>query len=359
MARFARRQLGLLALGQGRASSDDAPRIQQGLPVVSLRHSPWAGAVRRRVTLLALGWGCASPTYAARVGLALLVVSLGCSRAPGDGQQSSTKGQADAVTSRQSSRHAEAERSHAELRSAEQPRRIDPKTHQLPRYTVSALGPGETIVIDGVLNEPAWTSAVRTRDFVNPGTGEPVAADAALRGNVRLRYDQEALYFGFEALDHDVRGEFDPRLVDPQLWTRDTVEIMLDPDGDGDNRDYYELQINPQGLVFDSLFDAYNSPRVLPDGPFGHQEFDAQLRRAITIQGTLNDSTDRDTGYVVEAALPWKRLTRAQHAPPRARDEWRANFYVMQNNGGVSWSPILGQGNFHKASQFGRLVFGD
>jgi hypothetical protein len=29
----------------------------------------------------------------------------------------------------------------------------------------------------------------------------------------------------------------------------------------------------------------------------------------------------------------------------------------MQNNGGVAWSPILGQGNFHKASRFGRIVW--
>jgi hypothetical protein len=33
------------------------------------------------------------------------------------------------------------------------------------------------------------------------------------------------------------------------------------------------------------------------------------------------------------------------------------NFYAMQNNGGVAWSPILGQGNFHKAARFGRVRF--
>ncbi len=39
---------------------------------------------------------------------------------------------------------------------------------------------------------------------------------------------------------------------------------MIDPDGDGDNRDYYEIQLGPQNLVFDSQFDGYNQPRVLP-----------------------------------------------------------------------------------------------
>ena len=29
----------------------------------------------------------------------------------------------------------------------------------------------------------------------------------------------------------------------------------------------------------------------------------------------------------------------------------------MQNNDGVAWSPILGEGNFHKASRFGKVEF--
>lgn len=44
-----------------------------------------------------------------------------------------------------------------------------------------------------------------------------------------------------------------------------------------------------------------------------------------------------------------------KHAPPRLGDEWRMNLYAMQNNGGVAWSRILGQGNSHKAARFGRV----
>jgi hypothetical protein len=29
----------------------------------------------------------------------------------------------------------------------------------------------------------------------------------------------------------------------------------------------------------------------------------------------------------------------------------------MQDNGGVAWSPILGQGNFHRARRFGRVTW--
>ena len=43
--------------------------------------------------------------------------------------------------------------------------------------------------------------------------------------------------------------------------------------------------------------------------------------------------------------------------PPKPGDTWRMNFYAMENNGGTAWSPILGQGNFHKASRFGKVTW--
>jgi hypothetical protein len=169
-------------------------------------------------------------------------------------------------------------------------------------------------------------------------------------------YDEQALYVGFEVFDDDVRGGFDPAQPDPHLWTNDTVEVMVDPDGDGDNRDYYEIQVGPQNLVFDSAFDSYNEPRVAPDGPYGHQEWSANVHSAVQVQGTLDDARE-DDGYVVEMAIPWASFVKAKRSPPKPDDMWRMNFYAMQNNGGVAWSPILGQGNFHKASRFGRVRF--
>ncbi len=50
---------------------------------------------------------------------------------------------------------------------------------------------------------------------------------------------------------------------------------------------------------------------------------------------------------------------KASSAPPRGGSSWRVNLYAMQDNGGVAWSPILGQGNFHRASRFGRVVWSD
>jgi hypothetical protein len=58
----------------------------------------------------------------------------------------------------------------------------------------------------------------------------------------------------------------------------------------------------------------------------------------------------------VEAAIEWKSFHKARNVPPLGM-RWRLNFYAMKHNSGVSWSPILGQGNFHKANRFGYVVF--
>src|SRR5262249_33668045 len=123
------------------------------------------------------------------------------------------------------------------------------------------------------------------------------------------------------------------------------------------NKDYYEIQINPQNLVFDSQFDTYNAPKKEPDGPFGHQEWSAKLKSAVAVNGTLDKADDTDEGYVVEAAIPWKSFNKALKVPPEPGTTWRINLYAMEDNGGVGWSPILGQGNFHRASRFGRVLF--
>ena len=226
---------------------------------------------------------------------------------------------------------------------------------RLPRITVPRLAGGAP-TIDGVLDEPLWRGAAVTASFVNAGNGRALVGPP--RGRVKLIYDRHCLYLGFEAEDATLTGGFALDAVDPQLWTRDTVEIIIDPDGDGDSRDYYEVQVNPQNLVFDSYFEGYNLPHGGPKGPFGHQRWSSKLRHAVTLKGTLDDQRDRDEGYVVEIALPWRAFHRAKHVPPRPGDEWRMNFYVMENNGGAAWSPLLGQGNFHRGSRFGRVTFG-
>ncbi|HVY49786.1 MAG TPA: carbohydrate-binding family 9-like protein [Minicystis sp.] len=227
----------------------------------------------------------------------------------------------------------------------------------VPEITVARLPKGSAITIDGALDEPAWKGAASTGSFVNVGTGR---ADARMpvHGEARLLFDDDFLYVGFEVKEAKIHGGFPKDAADPHLWEKDTVEVMTDPDGDGDNKDYYEIQINPQNLVFDSQFDDYNKPRGGPAGPFGHQDWSAKLTSAVKVHGTLDDDADVDQGYTVEAKIPWSSFSKAKRSPPADGDAWRMNFYAMKDNGGAAWSPILGQGNFHKASRFGRVHWG-
>src|SRR5262249_23140936 len=105
-------------------------------------------------------------------------------------------------------------------------------------------------------------------------------------------------------------------------------------------------------------FDQYNKPKVEPQGPFGHEDWDPKMKSAVAVKGTIDNSADKDEGYTVEVAIPWKAFEKgAKNLPPKPGDAWRVSFYAMANNGGTSWSPILGQGNFHKATRFGRVTW--
>jgi hypothetical protein len=232
------------------------------------------------------------------------------------------------------------------------------RSTKVPQLQANRVPATVQLKIDGKLDEEAWKDAASTGPFVNVRTGDPDEA-SPVQGSVRVLWNEKNLFLGFEVKDSNIVGGFDKAAKDPQLWTKDTVEVMIDPDGDGDNKDYYEIQVGPQNLVFDSQFDEYNKPKTEPNGPFGHQDWSAKLESAVVIDGTLDKSDDKDTGYTVEIRLPWSSFSKAKKLPPELGQQWRVNFYAMQDNSGVAWSPILGQGNFHKASRFGKITWAE
>jgi len=231
-----------------------------------------------------------------------------------------------------------------------------------PNLQVTKLAANEKITIDGKATEPEWGGAASTGPFVDVGTGKANAA-LPVNGSAKVLWDDKNLYVLFQVQESDFyTGFVDAKTQpgdytaagQPKLWTKDTVEMMVDPDPSGDNKDYYEMQINPQGKVFKSQFDSLQQPNGGPNGPFGHEDWDPKVKSAVQIQKGPDGKT---TGYTVEAAIPWAGYAKAANHPPKPGDVWRINFYAMKNNGGVAWSPILGQGNFHKAARFGRVTW--
>jgi hypothetical protein len=236
-------------------------------------------------------------------------------------------------------------------------------TNDVPSLTVKKLAQNAKITIDGKADEPEWGGAVSTGPFVDVGTGKPNAS-FPVNGTAKLMWDDANLYVLVQVQESDFYtgftdaksqpGDF-TAAGQPKLWTKDTIEMMVEPDAVGSNTNYYELQINPQNKVFKSQFDTLQQPNGGPNGPFGHEDWDPKLKSAVRIQHGPDGKTT--TGYDVEIAIPWSAYAKAANHPPSAGDAWRVNFYAMKQNGGVSWSPILGQGNFHKATRFGKVTW--
>ena len=210
------------------------------------------------------------------------------------------------------------------------------------------------LVVDGVLAEPGWATAAGTGAFGNARDGASVEG-SPVASAARVAYDDRALYFAIWVADADAASPHQRATLDPHIWaTASGVELMLQPGDPGDNTHYYEVQVDVAEAVWDTRFDDYNRP-ITGEGDarqFGHQAWDATLERRVT---------QHPTGYLVEAALPWTALT-SDHVsiPPEAGDVWRANFYSFRDGQGqaLAWSPLHGEGNFHRTSRFGRLAFG-
>jgi hypothetical protein len=184
-----------------------------------------------------------------------------------------------------------------------------------PRHAI-AYRATERLAVDGRLDEKAWRAAPWSDSFVDiQGHDRPRFAT-----RVKMLWDDELFYVGAE-------------LEEPDLWatlrTRDSVifhdhdfEVFIDPDGDTHN--YYELEVNALNTVWDlMLIQPYRD-----GGPAIHGWDIAGLETGVHLRGTINQSGDRDDGWSVEIAIPWKALGEgtSASAPPRPGDQWRVNF---------------------------------
>lgn len=211
---------------------------------------------------------------------------------------------------------------------------------------ISARYTDERIVIDGIASERAWNAAPKTEPWRDPRDGTTSDAQPT---TAQLLWSEEGLYLFIKAQDEHIWSTLHRR--DQHLWEEEVIEVFLDPKRTAKN--YVEIQVNPLNTVFDALFpsaDERNIERAKAHNLSG-------LRTAVSLQGTLNDPTDRDGHWTVEMFIPFADL------PDLERDErgrpapMGLNLYRYDrpDNDTVhttAWSPV-GAGTFHRPERFG------
>ena len=187
------------------------------------------------------------------------------------------------------------------------------------------------IRIDGRLDEEAWTGAAAATDFVQ---GEPIeGAPAQHRTEVRVLYDEQALYVGARMYDDS------PDAIARQLVRRDEAgqfdffEVSLDTNLD--LRTGYVFQISAAGVQGDSyLFDDVRDDR----------SWDAVWESAVQVD---------EKGWTAELRIP---LSQIRYLPSANPQDWGINFTrrrVASNE--RSYFSLESRRGYGRVSVFGRL----
>lgn len=157
-----------------------------------------------------------------------------------------------------------------------------------------------SIKIDGVLDEADWAKAQPTEEFADI-SGEGFAKPR-FKTTAKMLWDDEYLYIAAEMEEPNVWGDITKH--DEVIYYNPDFEVFIDPDGDAQN--YFEIEANPLGTVFD-LF--VQKPYRATTRAFVTFSWDTPgLKLDTHIYGTLNDSRDKDKGWTVEMAVPRKAI---------------------------------------------------
>lgn len=210
-----------------------------------------------------------------------------------------------------------------------------PRTYNVPYAHVAPA-------MDGQLEDGVWALAEWSTDFEDiQGPSMPAPR---FRTRMKMLWDQSYLYVGTEMEEPDLWATYKEH--DKIVFHENDFEIFIDPTGDA--REYYELEVNVLGTIFDLfLFTAYRD-----GGPADHDWDCEGLKTAIFVDGTINDPSDTDRKWVMQWAIPFSALTPPASVPgpedarggqpPKEDDVWRINFSRVQ------WQLLVEDGQYVK-----------
>ncbi|HTI71150.1 MAG TPA: carbohydrate-binding family 9-like protein [Candidatus Limnocylindria bacterium] len=232
----------------------------------------------------------------------------------------------------------------------------------------SAMRVSKPLVIDGKLNEPEWKACTWSPRFVDILSGGKTIHDT----KAAVLWDDDYLYVGFKIEEPFVHAKFTEH--NSPIYYDNDVEMFI-----AGRDSYYEFEINAFNTSYEVFFiwnDAYEkggfsqAPEFKKDQvtPFNGVGFTNHPRggrvgafkwtfpgkkTAVFVDGTVNKDDDRDRGWTVELALPWKGMEWLAKAderslPPKNGDIWRMDFSRFNqykeaapaaDSGGWVWTP--------------------
>ena len=226
-----------------------------------------------------------------------------------------------------------------------------------PRPVVNVAKCDAPIVLDGKLDDPAWAKATPYQ-MALPFTGRDMLPKVkATRdkepfegAEVKYLYTNDTLYIGVKLQDTDVyqNGTEDQSHFYQQ---GDLVEVFLKPENASA---YWEIYGTPNNLKTTFRFTARGCGRA----DWG--ELDPAFNCAATVQGTLNKSDDKDGGWTIEMAFPFKMLEAFCGVPFAKGQKWTclvARYNYNNSNTGYQNSsvPMLPQASYHLIEYYAAL----
>lgn len=207
----------------------------------------------------------------------------------------------------------------------------------VPTYLVKRAA--SPIVIDGRADEPAWAAA-ETVPLRSPwSSGSP-------KTTVKLLWDDNFLYAAADCGLPSASNSNEKAIRD------DLVQILLNPNPSQTDA-YIGLEISPK-----ATFEGY---LAVSDQYFFRQFHLQGVRVSTYIHGALDEPGDQESGWSLEAAIPWSNFSDLSKQFG-AGAVWTANFArwdgdALNRHLSVWSDPLLPQPSPHAAVRFGELVF--
>lgn len=169
---------------------------------------------------------------------------------------------------------------------------------------------------------------------------------------VKILYSETGFYCLFDCEDTRLSNTIKADNLD--LWEEDVVEVFLWTDDSFPV--YFEYEISPLNYELPIMVPNHNGNYLgwLP----WHYEGERKIIHATSVEGGKKKGGQTVTGWKAEIFIPYKILAPLNKVPPTSGTSWRANFYRMDYDHGLStfsWQET--DKTFHEINMFGTLIF--